>query len=143
MRQTLEAQIELKVHFIAGLHAQKRELDDPRIASAEQDSRKLLETLPTESQNPSVIAGKTSNPNIMLSLSWLVFSNGGKMSHVNIQCLGNGVYNADWNSQGNAISSREDIPLQEILALGLTEKINSIAKVKSSIDIEQQLSTNR
>ncbi len=131
MDNILHKEILSKAFFVAGANSRFRDQNDPVALSAVKDAEAFLATLPAGTPKPDIHAGATSDPDKIVSFSWLDFRTG-RIKGVYVSCKGNGLYDASWDSQSANGGSLTSITFNELVNLDIAGKIKSMKGLSSA-----------
>ena len=120
-------EIRRKAHFVAGRDAWFRPDADPQAQSAIHDAEAFLAHLPSHLPAPSINAGTTSQPERIITLTWLI---GGyaAIRSVFVSFKGSSKCDVLWEDpEGHRIEKRS-ISTAELEGLDISAKIETLIK---------------
>jgi hypothetical protein len=122
MRQRLMQEIREKAYFVAGQPARFRANAEASVSVAVHNAKQFVASLPDNIRNPMISAGTTSNPDKIITLTWLV---GGyrPIKSVTVSFKGDGQSDVYWDDPHSDQSESSVIRNDELFAIDIPAKI--------------------
>lgn len=127
MRRSVSNEIRKKAHFVAGRDAWFRPESDPQAKSAVHDVEAFLAHLPRHIPAPTINAGTTSQPERIVTLTW-VFGGYTSIRSVFVSFKGNSECDVLWEDVDGQRFEELNVSVAELDRFDIPSKIETLIK---------------
>lgn len=140
MSKALLSELESQATFVAGKGSYLRSASSPEVEQAIDRVGTLLERIGGKLESPDITGGTTSDPDIILSLFWMVRKAHG-IYGLTVDFMKDGTFRLSWSSPEVDHYTLHDLTLEDVLKLdpvSIFRNLELSARINRGVHVNKQ-----